>query len=76
MLFGLSGASKSFQHFIDTALRYITVTYPNGIIKEFTVFAYVDDIMIQSDNEESHIVELKALFTRLTGNGLRISPLK
>ena len=66
MPFGLSGASQSFQHFIDTALCNITVTYPNGITKEITVFAFVYDISLASDNEESHLVELKALFTRLT----------
>ena len=54
----------------------MTVTYPNGITKEITVFAYVNDILLASDNEESHLVELKALFTQLTDYGLRISPLK
>ena len=60
MSFGFSGVSQSFQRFIDTALRNITVTYPNGITKEITVFAYVDDILLASDNEESRLVELKA----------------
>ena len=32
--------------------------------------------MLASDNEESHLVKLKALFTRLTDYGLRISSLK
>ena len=76
MPFGLSGASKSFQRFIDSALRDITVTYPNGITKEITVFVYVDDILLASDSDESHLVELKALFTWLTDNGKQISPLK
>ena len=76
MPFGLSGASQSFQRFNDTALHNITVTYPKGITKEITVFAYVDDILLASDNEESQLVELKALFPWLTDYGLRISPLK
>ena len=32
--------------------------------------------MLASNNEESHLVKLKALFTRLTDYGLRISSLK
>ena len=41
-------------------LRNITVTYPNLITKEITVFAYVDDILLANDNEESHLVENKS----------------
>ena len=52
--FGLSGASQSFQRFIDTALRNITIRLPNGQEKDFCVFAYIDDILLVSSNHETH----------------------
>ena len=76
MLFGLSWASQSFQRFIDTALRNITVTLPDGQKQEVTVFAYINDILLTSSNREKHMLELHALFQHLTDFGLRISPLK
>ena len=76
MPFGLSGASQSFQRFINTALRNITVTLPNGEEKEVTVFTYIDDILLASSNHATHMLELRAVFQRLTDFGLRISPLK
>ena len=46
MPFGLSGASQSFQRFIDTVLRNITITLPNGQVEEVSVLAYIDDILL------------------------------
>ena len=76
MPFGLSGASQSFQRLIDTVLPNITVTYSYASIADITVFAHIDDILLASNNEEDRLIELKALFTRLTYYGRWINPLK
>ena len=74
MPFGLSGASQSFQCFIDTALRGITITLPNGQEHEVSVFAYIDDMLLASSNHDMHMLELHAVFQRLSNLGLCISP--
>ena len=74
MPFCLSGASQSFQRFIDTALHGITITLPNEQEKEVSVFAYIDDILLASSNHVIHMLELRAVFQRLTDFALRISP--
>ena len=76
MPFSLSGASQSFERFIDTALRNITITMPNGKEKDVSAFAYIDDILLASTDSKTHLRELRALFHRLTEYGLRISPMK
>ena len=76
MTFGLSGASLSFQRFIDTALRGITIRLPNGQEQDVSVFAYIDDILLTSSNHEVHMLELRAVFQCLTDFDLCISPLK
>ena len=50
MPFGLSGASQSFQRFIDMAIRNITIHLPNGEEKYICVFAYIDDILLLSSS--------------------------
>ena len=76
MPFGLSGASQPFQRFIDTALHNITIRLPNGQDRDVCVFAYIDNILLTSSNHKTHMLELCAVFQRLTDFGLRISPLK
>ena len=76
MSFGFSGASQSFQPFIDTAFRGITITLPNGPEHEVSIFAYIDDILLASSNHDMHMLELRAVFQCLSDFGLRISPLK
>ena len=76
MPFGLSGASQSFQCFIDMALQNITICLLNGEEKNICVFAYIDDILFASSTHETHVLELSVVFQHLTNYGLRISPLK
>ena len=76
MPFGLSGASQTFQRFIDTVLRDLYITLPGGKRHQITVFAYIDDILLASNNSQLHLLELEALFQRLTNYGLRINALK
>ena len=72
MPFGLSGAAQTFQRFIDTVMRDLTTDSRRVV----TAFAYVDDILIASRDEKTHLEDLRALFQRLEQYGLRISPLK
>lgn len=53
MPFGLRNAAQTFQRFIDEVLRGLTFAY-----------AYIDDILIASENEEEHLEHLKLVFER------------
>ena len=72
MPFGVCGAAQTFQSFIDEILRNLSVKYENHE-RKVTLFAYIDDILVASKNEEEHIEDLKALFEVLDQNGLRIN---
>lgn len=76
MNFGLSGASQTFQRFIDTVTRRLEVTCPDNTTRQVVCFAYVDDLLIASKSQEEHLQDLDALFQRLQHYGLRINPLK
>ena len=76
MNFGLSGASQTFQRFIDTVTRNLQVRLPDGSTRRVAIYAYVDDILVASGNQEEHLEDLDALFKRLTEYGLLINPLK
>ena len=76
MAFCLSGASQSFQRFINTAIRKITKRLPNRQEKDVCVFTYIDDILLEGRNHKTHVLELRAVFQHLTNFGLHISPLK
>jgi cleavage and polyadenylation specificity factor subunit 1 len=71
MPYGLSGAAQTFQRFLDTALRDMSVAG-----RAVVCFNYVDDILIASSSETEHLLDLEELFTRLSAHGLVISPLK
>ena len=62
MTFGLRNAAQTFQRFIDTVL--------NGL--DF-VFGLIDDVLIASPDEATHIEHLKTVFERLNKYGLRIN---
>ena len=71
--FGLCGAAQSFQRFIDCVLRNLK---SKNSEKEVTHFAYIDDIIIASENEESHKKDLEALFERLSEYNIKINLIK
>ena len=61
MPFGLSGAPSSFQRLMDKILRglpFITI--------------YLDDILVHSPDEETHIRHLREVFKRLADAGLTL----
>lgn len=54
MPFGLRNATQTFQRFMDMIFRDLDF-----------VFAYIDDILIMSKDEEKHLKHLKIVFERL-----------
>ena len=60
--FGLRNAPSTFQRFIDIVLRDLDF-----------VFAYQDDILVASKNENEHVTHLDILFNKLAEFGLTIS---
>ena len=72
MPFGLCNAAQTFQRFIDTILRNLN----NQDEENVTIFAYVDDLIIASNNPESHLKDLEAVFERLSKYNLKINVLK
>ena len=62
MPFGLKCASQTFQRFLNSLLRGIPGAY-----------AYLDDILIGSPDEQSHIKDVRAVLERLNEAGLKIN---
>jgi len=61
MPFGLANAPSSFQHFINNTLRpYLDVFYT----------AYIDNILIYSNNLAKHQKYIKLILQALRGAGL------
>ncbi|GFV04998.1 hypothetical protein TNCV_1347461 [Trichonephila clavipes] len=65
MQFGLCNAASTFQRFIDELTRGLK-----------GVYAFIDDIIIASQNVQEHTTNLRALFERLYYYGLTIKPSK
>ena len=62
MPFGLRNAAQTFQRFMDEVLRGLPAVY-----------AYIDDILIASDDRSAHLQHLKEVFQRLSHFGLKIN---
>lgn len=62
MTFGLRNAGQTFQRFVDEMLRGLDFTY-----------AYIDDLLIFSKDEEAHKKHLHQLFSRLQKYGMVIN---
>ena len=62
LAFGLSNGPASWQKYVDGILSGITDS-----------FCYLHDILVASENMESHMSTLTQIFERLAANGLTIS---
>lgn len=62
MPFGLRNAAQSFQRFINEALTGFDFVY-----------AYIDDLLVASTDEQQHVQHLRLLFQRLSQYGLCIN---
>jgi len=67
MPFGLTIAPATFKGYINDALR--------PFLHRFCT-AYLDDILIHSENEEQHIELIKPILEALTKAGLQVKPQK
>jgi hypothetical protein len=65
MPFGLRNAAQTFQRFINQVLRGLNF-----------IFVYIDDILVASRNEVEHKKHLRAVFERLSENGIQIKASK
>ena len=62
MPFGLKNAAATFQRMMDKIFAKLSC-----------VFVYIDDILVFSDDEQSHMQDLESVFQILTDNNLKIS---
>ena len=62
MNFGLRNAAQTFQRFIDEVLRGLDFAY-----------AYIDDILVASENTNQHEEHLRLLFKRLQNYGMVVN---
>jgi hypothetical protein len=62
MPFGLKNAAQSFQRMMDKIFGHLPY-----------VFIYLDDALIASRSQEEHMGHLKAVFSLLQDNGLKIN---
>ena len=67
MPFGLTNAPATFQAYINDALRPFL---------DRLCTAYLDDILIYSENEEQYIEHVKQILEALTKAGLQVEPQK
>ena len=65
MPFGLRNAAQTFQRFIDRVLHGLHFAY-----------AYIDDVLIASRNEEEHKQHLRLVFQRFKDYGVVVQPNK
>ena len=63
MPYGSRNSPSTFQRFMDNILRELDCAY----------FAYIDDILLGSDNEENHLQDLNSVFSILNKYHLRIN---
>ena len=67
MPFGLTGAPAKFQRWMDLVMSGLNS-------EEFLV--YLDDIIVFSADVPSHLVRMRAVFSRLRAAGLKLKPSK
>ena len=65
MPFGLRNSAQTFQCLIDTIFDNLPY-----------LVSYLDDHLVSSTSEISHLAELRTVFERLAANGLTINPAK
>ena len=62
MPFGLKNAAQAFQRLMDTVCQGLDFT-----------FVYIDDILVASEDEDTHLAHLHQLFQRLKDYGLVVN---
>ena len=62
MPFGLKNSAQAFQRLMDNVLRGLDF-----------IFVYLDDILVASTDQRSHLNHVRAVFSRLAAAGLSIN---
>lgn len=65
MTFGLRNAAQTFQRHLNVVLSGLDFC-----------FAYIDDILVFSENQDQHMQHLETLFQRLQENNMVVNPVK
>ena len=73
MPYGLCNASATFQRYMDHILRGLSRKNDDGSKTPIQVFCFIDDILIASEDRETHVKDLDAVMTRLEENNMKIS---
>ncbi|GFQ89089.1 retrovirus-related Pol polyprotein from transposon opus [Trichonephila clavata] len=63
MTFSLINVTQTFRKFIDRVFWDL----------DFCCFAYVDDVLVASDSEESHLRDLELLFKRFEEFSIKLN---
>ena len=67
MPYGLCNAPATFQRLMQNCLGELNLTY---------ALIYLDDVIIFSQTEEDHLIQLRAVFERFREHGLKLKPSK
>jgi hypothetical protein len=67
MTFGLKNAGATYQRAMNLIFHDLL-----GVILE----VYIDDVVVKSDSEESHLANLRLAFQKVRRYGLKMNPLK
>ena len=73
MPYGLCNASATFQKYMDFIMRRLKRQNEDGTETEVHTFVFIDDILVASEDEETHEKDLDAVMTRLQKNNMKIS---
>lgn len=65
MTFGLRNAAETFQRHLNVVLSSLDFC-----------FAYIDGILVFSENHDEHLKHLETLFKRLSDNNIIVNPVK
>ena len=67
MTFGLKNTGATYQRAMNLIFHDLL-----GVILE----VYIDDVVVKSDAEQSHLADLRLVFERMRQYGLKMNPLK
>ena len=73
MPYGLSGASATYQRYMDHILRGLRRKNADGTESKVALFSYIDDLLVASENMEDHKRDLEAIMAKLEEHKMKLS---